>query len=801
MELAPNDIYQKLEFDKIIQLVEQYCLGELGIEYFRKLTPSTQLEVIKTQLQEVYEYTQTSENKHNFPMSAYGSIKPELKMLAIENYVLSAGSLKSVANTLLVCHQIYEFFSRKKTTKNLYPAMYDIIRVVDFDKELLDEIHRVIDGEGNIRTDASPELMRIARMQGSKRQELDKKFKQVIVHYQSKGWLSDNSESFRNGRRVLSVPAENKRQVRGIIHDESATGKTVFIEPEGVIDLNNDIFDLQREYEREIYNILRALSALLRPYGNQLAQYEDILIHFDVIQAKAQLANLLEATAPQLMDKPHFKLRNVYHPLLKLKNAQEGNETVAFHLHYKKDTRILVLSGPNAGGKSICLKAVGLLQLMLQCGMMVPANEGAEMGVFEHLFVDIGDQQSLEDELSTYSSRLANARLFMEKANEKTLVLIDEFGSGTDPKMGGAIAEAVLRDLNQKKVFGFITTHYSNLKVFAFENKGLVNASMIFDKDTLSPTYQMRIGKPGSSYAFEIATKSGLPQKIINYARKKSGKANYNLDEILVDLQKERQNTLEAQLQLLEHQKRLDQLIKNYENAFRDLEFQRKQLKLKVKEQEMLESENLHKEAQKLLRELREEKNKDKAVTKAKNLVERTKVDKKNIATKVDDIKEGIYEVYEKMDTGGVIEEGSHVRLRAGGGVGVVMSIKKKEATVAMGNISLTIKLRDLELIKNPLQTFVGTRGKTDTLQKQAHFEPVCDIRGMRHEEALEKLQEFLDNALVASTNEVQIIHGKGSGILRRMVSKKLREYPNIGKTYHPEANRGGDGMTIVVFE
>jgi DNA mismatch repair protein MutS2 len=801
MELIPNDIYQKLEFDKILTLVEGYCLGELGKQYFEELIPSTDRLVIENWLKEVFEYTQTYENNHNFPIAAYGSIKADLKMLSIENYVLSVDSLKSIANTLLVCHNIYSFFQKRKSARNLYPAMYNIIRVVDFDKELLDEIHRVIDEEGNIRPSASPELMKIARMQGSKRQELDKKFRQIIVHYQSKGWLTDNAETFRNGRRVLSVPAERKRQVRGIIHDESSTGRTAFIEPEGVIDLNNDIFDLQQEYQREIYRILRSLSDMLRPYINYLAQYEDILIQFDVIQAKAQIANLLQATAPKIMKQPHFKLRNVFHPLLKLKNEQSGEKTVPFHLHYKNNTRILVLSGPNAGGKSICLKAVGLLQVMLQCGMMIPANEGADMGVFEQLFVDIGDQQSLEDELSTYSSRLTNARLFMERANDKTLVLIDEFGSGTDPKMGGAIAESVLRDLNQKKVFGFITTHYSNLKVFAFENKGLVNASMVFDKDTLSPTYQMRIGKPGSSYAFEIATKTGLPKPIIKYARKKAGEKNYNLDEILVDLQKERQNTLEAQLQMLEQQKRLDQLIKNYENAFRDLEFQRKKLKLQVKEQEMLESENLHKEAQKILREIREETNKEKAAKRAKSLVKKTKETKKEIATKVDDIKEGIYEVYEKMDTGGVIEEGSHVRLRAGGGVGIVMAIQKKEATVAMGNISLTIKLRDLELIKNPIQTTTSSRTKTDTLQKSARFEPLMDIRGMRHEEALESIQEFLDNALVSSANEVRIIHGKGSGILRRMVTKKLREYPNISHTYHPEANKGGDGVTIVVFE
>jgi DNA mismatch repair protein MutS2 len=797
MKLAPKDLYQTLEFDKILELTEDYCYGTLGKEHFQHLIPSTEASQIERWLLEVFEYTQTYENNHNFPISQYSSISADLRMLGIEGYILSADSLKSVAKTLLVCYNIYGFFSKRKSTKTLYPTLFDIIRVADFDKELLAEIQRVIDEEGNIRSNASPELMRIARMQGSKRQELDKKFRQIVVHYQSKNWLKDNNESFRNGRRVLSVPAERKRQVRGIIHDESASGKTVFIEPEGVIELNNDIFDLERDYQREIYNILRSVSDLLRPYIHQLQQYENIIVRFDTVQAKAQLAMQLDATKPKVLLTPHYRMRNVIHPLLAIKNRTTGTPTVPFHLHFKKDVRILVLSGPNAGGKSICMKAIGLIQLMLQAGMLIPANEGAEMGIFNQIFADIGDQQSLEDELSTYSSRLQNARLFMDLADEKTLVLIDEFGSGTDPKMGGAIAEAVLRDLNQKKVFGIITTHYSNLKVYAFENKGLVNGSMIFDKDTLSPTYQMKIGKPGSSYAFEIATKSGLPKSVMGYARRKVGKQNHNLDEILVDLQRERQKAVEAHEQVLEHQKRLDQLIKNYESAFRDLEFSRKKLKLQIKEQELVDTEKTNKELQKVLRELKTASNKEKAAQKAKTLLTKAQEDRKVMIEHVEEVKEGIYEVYGQEDDG-VIEEGSYVKLRSGGGMGIVKEIKKKEAKVELGNLHLMVKVRDLELIRNPILTHQVAIVRTDTLNKNAHFDPKIDIRGMRYEDALERIQEFMDKALMASANEVRIIHGKGSGALRNVVNKKLREYKGILRSYHPEPNQGGDGLTIV---
>ncbi len=799
MRLAPKDLYQVLEFDKVLELTEQFCYGELGRSYFKNLHPSSNASQIERWLLEVYEYTQTYENNHNFPLSSYSSIGESLRMLAIEGYVLSVESLRHISKTLLVCYDIYSFFNKRKSTKGLYPTLYDVIKVADFDKDLLQEIQRVIDEEGNIRPDASPELMRISRMQGSKRQELNKRFREIIVHYESQGMLKDNKESFRNGRRVLAVPAERKRQVRGIIHDESASGKTVFIEPEAIIDINNDIFDLERDYQREIYRILRELSALLRPYVQQLQLYEEIIVRFDTIQAKAQLALQLEATKPTLMETPHYKMRNVVHPLLVLKNRATGAKTVPFHLHFRKDTRILVLSGPNAGGKSICMKAIGLLQLMVQAGLLIPTSEGAEIGIFEQIFADIGDQQSLEDELSTYSSRLHNAREFMQHANDKTLVLIDEFGSGTDPKMGGAIAEAVLRDLNLKKVFGVITTHYSNLKVFAFENQGLVNGSMIFDQETLSPTYQMKMGKPGSSYAFEIATKSGLPNHVIGYARRKVGKQTHNLDEILVDLQRERQKALEAREQVLEHQKRLDSLIKNYESAFKELEFSRKKLKLQIKEQELVEQENTTKELQKVLKELKTAQNKEKAVEKAKGLLEEAQETRKQLQTTVRTAQDKVYEVYEQQDSG-VIEEGSYVRLRSGGGMGIVKEIKRKEAKVELGNMVLTVKLRDLHAVKDPILTNNTTSIKTDTLSKKAHFEPKIDIRGMRYEDALERIQEFMDNALMASANEVRIIHGKGSGALRKVVRRKLREYRGIERSYHPEPNQGGDGITIVQF-
>jgi DNA mismatch repair protein MutS2 len=637
-------------------------------------------------------------------------------------------------------------------------------------------------------------------MQSSKRQELDKRFRQVANMYLSKGQLADTVESFRNGRRVLAVLAEYKRQVKGILHDESATGKTVFIEPEEVIDLNNDLFDLEQEYRREIYRILRELSAILRPYTDLLKRYLDINIRFDIIQAKGQLAYSLNATKPKLWTKPYFKLSRAFHPLLYLKNRKSSQKIVPFDLKFNEETRILVLSGPNAGGKSICMKAIGLLQLMLQGGMLVPMEEGSEMGIFEKFFADIGDQQSIEDELSTYSSRLQNARYFLESSDERTLVLIDEFGSGTDPKAGGAIAESILRELNYKKVFGVITTHYSNLKTFAFENKGLVNGHMVFDMNTLSPTYEMRMGKPGSSYAFEIATKSGLSQKVINYARRQIGQQEHNFDEMIIELQRERQKLTEAQVLIEEQQKQLDTLIKNYEFAQRELEFGRKKLKLQIKEIELLDLQKTHKDLQKVLREMREEENRQKAIDKAQEILEKTRVVQNELSENIEVIKDDIYKVYEEKEHG-VIEVGAQVRMRNGGMMGLVKEIKKKDATVEMEHITITVKLRDLILVANPIEINQGNKVKTEILQKHSVFDTKIDIRGMRYEDALQTLQQFLDDALLSSANEVRIIHGKGFGILRKAVQVKLREYPNIKEVKFADANQGGDGQTVVLFE
>lgn len=791
MKCIPQDAPESLEFEKLQQLLIEFCQGELGRQKMRDLKPMTDAALIEKRLDEVAEFKQGRADKQMLAITGYEDIADELKSLAVEGYVLAESGLQRINNLLLQTRDIFRFF-KSAPRQGTYPALYSLLRPVVFVEELLVEIERVIDAEGNIRADASPELARIRRLIGSKEREMERVFKQQIEKMRKKGWLSDNVESFRNGRRVLSVPSEHKRKIRGIIHDESATGRTAFIEPEAVIEINNDIFDLQQEEKREIYRILRELSATLRPHRQSLAIYRDLIVTFDLIQAKATLARKLKAGRPKVLPHPHLGIKEGRHPLLYLKNKQLGRQTVPFDLQLFGRNRVLVLSGPNAGGKSIAMKSVGLLQLMLQCGMLVPADAESEMGVFTSLFTDIGDQQSLEDDLSTYSSRLTNARQFIQSANEGTLVLIDEFGSGTDPKIGGAIAEAILDDLHRKKVFAVITTHYSNLKMYAFKTGGIVNGSMHFDKDTLSPTYELQVGRPGSSYAFEIATKSGLPGKVLKYARRRAGKNERAVDQLLIDLQREKQETEEELVRLRDKQRTLDNLTRTYEELHRDLEVRRKRLKLEAKEQALQETARHNKEMEQVVRELREEKNLEKAREKARELRE----NRQELGEQVSDLREDIY-YRPKPGQAEPIEVGDTVRLRTGGASGTVESIDKKKAIILVGDLRMTVRLRDLEPAKEQMDVR-RTRSVSSDVRQAASFDSRLDVRGMRFEEVLATTEAFVDKALMANANRIQIVHGKGSGALKRAVRQKLKEYHHGFKVSHPPREQGGEGVTVV---
>lgn len=793
MFLYPKDIKEKLEFNKVIEHIKLECLSELGKSHFDNIEILTDLARIDRLLNETEEFKKSMERGEHIPLSRFESITDDVKLLRKEGYVLDIESIRNIYLIVAIGQELIKYFLDTEKAK-LNPLVNELISNIIIDKNLTKEIDRVLDDEGEVRPNASEELLKISKLIKSKERELDKVFNDEVELYKNKGFLLDSLESLRNGRRVLTVAVEHKRKIGGIIHDESATGKTVFIEPEKVIAINNEVYNLYAERRHEIYKIIRALCAFMRPYADALLVMQHTLVKLDTIRAKAKFAYRIFARKPYTQEKPIFAFKTAYNPILVLKNENIADAVVPFDLELHGNNRILVLSGPNAGGKSVAMKSVGLIQLMLQSGMLLPADENSKFGIFHKIFVDIGDQQSLEDDLSTYSSHLKNMRVTTENADKSTLVLIDEFGSGTDPKIGGAIAEAVLNDLNHKKIHGVITTHYSNLKFYAFKAHNIVNGSMEFDKHNLLPTFRMHIGKPGSSFAYEIAEKIGLDHRIVTYAQHKTGKNEKAIDDMLITLMAEKKEYEDKLSSLIEKQDKLDRLMQSYETLNADLEIRRKKIKLQAKEQAASSVMEQNKEMQKILKEIKHSKDEEKAMQASIAL-------KKKQEDTIKELESLKMEVFAKEISASTekIEVGSFVRMRNGTSTGEILSINKNMAEIQMGFITLKVPLIDLISAKEPIETR-STKSVTTNISKGERIDTQIDIREYTKNDALSMLQSFLDNALLNNAYELKIIHGVGTGVMKNEVKKMLRQYKDVKEFWHPEPDQGGEGVTLVKF-
>ena len=794
MEIYPLDGHIKLEFDKILSLVQTYCLGEKGVEVIAEIEPSSEYEVIKNWLDEVEEYSKANDRNDQLPLYQYESIDEDIVLLRKEGYVLEAEAIRRIYHMSAMGMDLENYFSSLQRQK-LAPNLYSIFEAGYFiESNVNKEIDRVLDEEGQVKPDASPELLKISKKIFNTEREVQATYGKLIHHYKMQGWLTDSAESMRNGRRVLAVPAEHKRKIKGIIHDESATGKTVFIEPNDVISSNNDVFNLYTERKKEIYKVLRSLCDTLRPYADAFLDLQAVIVRLDVIRSKSRLAKTLDAHKPELLPTPNLGVKRGFNPVLKYKFLEEEDrEVVPFDMELHGQNRLVIVSGPNAGGKSVVLKSVGLIQYMLQCGYLVPVDPNSKMGIFKKLHVDIGDQQSIEDDLSTYSSHLTNLKFFTENADGDTMLLIDEFGTGTDPKIGGAIAEAVLRKVNQRKSFGVITTHYSNLKYYAFKTRGIVNASMEFDQSMLSPTYVLKIGKPGSSFAYEIASKIGLSKEILKYARYKTGKNEKAVDELLISLQSEKKETEEKMESLMGKEDKLNKLIKNYENLHKELEFRRKKLKLKQKESSLQQIGQDNKEIEKVLRQLKEAQN----LEKAKKLAEEVKSKRRETVDQITQLKE---EVYYSNDIEEVeLKVGDYVKMRTGDSSGKILKIQKGNAEVQLGLLKVKIPLKELVPAKPPIE--LKTKSvKMDLNVSREGVRTKLDVRGYTSVDTRQLVEEFIDTALMHNVTNLTIVHGRGNGVLRKAVHEKLKEYKDVKSLSHPEEEYGGKGITFVKF-
>ncbi len=784
---VPEGFFEKIEFDKIKHILIELSKGDETKDYFEKLNFLKSPSLINHELEKAKEYFSSFQQEERIPSSEFFVINHDLFLLSKENYLLEIESLFRINNSIHVGDQLYKFLFNNEE----YPLLSNLAEQVVYDKSLVTLVGKVLDEEGNVRPDASPELLKINRRIQSKMRELDKEFDSLIKIYKDKNMLTDSAESYRNGRRVLSVPAENKRQINGVIHDESATGKTVFLEPDSLIKLNNDLFNFQNEYRQEINRILRQLCTDLRSYIPHIESYHELIRKIDIIAVKAKWARMIEGEFPNIIDSPKLHFKDAYHPLLKLKNEKENKETIPFNLDLHGKNRILLVSGPNAGGKSILMKSVILLHTMIQCGIPVPVHPDTNPGFFKTFIADIGDQQSIENDLSTYSSRLKIMGESLNVVNQSTLMVIDEFGSGTDPKFGGALAESMLHSFNKSGAYGVITTHYSNLKIFAYKTKGIVNGAMVFDQDNLEPTYKMKIGKPGSSFAFEIADKNGIPENVMKYARKKVGKSSTQVEDLLVNLQKEKA-TADNKVETLEtKEKELERLISTYNQLHKELDVRRKKLKMEARESALVDISEQNKAFENLIRELREEKKLDEA----KKLAAKLKADRAKVHNEILSLEEGLL----KKSTFDVnqLKKGDFVRIGSNSEVGVIEWISKNKAELRFGNMTIQTKLKDLVPAKEPIETN-RSRSVRSAISNQSQTPTKLDIRGMSKQDAIRITEEFFDKAILSNAHELTIIHGHGSGVLRKEVHRIAKDYKDIKKVFHPEYESGGDGVTIV---
>jgi len=689
MNIFPKFSLLVEEFEKLRQITAAECSGQAGREAVELITVHSEYAVVLKLLEETDEMRRILSDGEAFPSNSYPDIKPELKLLFVRNSVLMPPQILQINKIVLHTAEIFSFLKDKQPK---FPLLSSLLLDVIFEKEIQKCIAKVIDETGHVLSGASLDLGKIRKNLARKRVECDHMYLSLIQKYRKSAWLSDSEESWRGGRRVVSILAEHKRSAKGIIHDISATGKTCFLEPEEAIGMNNLILSLEEDEREEIKKVMRELTEQLRNFHTPLSQYFSLVVQMDVIMAKAKVAVKMNAHLPFVDPMPKVDVMDARHPLLYLYNAASGKKTIPFSLKLQGDERILVISGPNAGGKTVCMKTVGLLQMMLQSGFLVTVDGNSRFGIFKNILVDIGDSQSLEFELSTYSSRLKNMKVFLEKSSEDSLFLIDEFGTGTDPALGGALAEAILEDLNYKKSVGIITTHYMNLKVLADKTKGIINGSMAFDAKKLVPLFRLEVGKPGSSYTFVVAERSGLPYSVINRARKKVTRNNLLLEELLYKVEHEKAEVARLIQVNKSQETRLNELVNKYEKNVAHQEHKIEQNEERIRQKELRISKQLEDKFNRFVKDWKESKNKKAVLEKYnKRLQER-----RSELSEKDKFKLEELIAYNKIH----LKKGVEVRLRNGAVVGMVESVKEGKVIVVFGNVKTQAEFNNLVVVE-----------------------------------------------------------------------------------------------------
>ena len=859
-----NNFEHKLGFDEIRRRLKERCLSTLGKEKVDEMAFSTDVAEVNEWLEQLREFRRLQEEADDFPMQYFFDVREAITRIRLEGTHLEEDEVWDLRRSLQTIADIVKYLERgaeetaSGETTYPYPALHRLAEGVATFPAMIRRIDSILDKFGKIKDSASMTLASI-------RHELEKtsggisRTLYTILHAAQKDGLVDKdvTPTMRDGRLVIPIAPGLKKRINGIVHDESATGKTVFIEPAEVVEANNKVRQLEAEERREIIRILTVFTDEVRPHVREILESYQFLAIIDLIHAKAEWARQTKAFEPTVEDKPLIDWRQAIHPLLQLSLEKQGKKVVPLDIVLQGDGetrsknigRLLIISGPNAGGKSVCLKTVGLLQYMLQCGLSIPVGDRSETGLFDSIMIDIGDEQSIENDLSTYSSHLLNMKNMMKQANKNTLLLIDEFGGGTEPTIGGAIAEAVLKQFWRKEAFGVITTHYQNLKHFAEDHPGVVNGAMLYDRNEMQALFQLSIGQPGSSFAIEIARKTGLPEEVIREASDIVGSDYIQSDKYLQDIVRDKRYWEGKRQTIHQHEKSLEHKITRYEDELSEIERQRKEILRKAKEEaeELLRESN--KKIENAIREIRESQAEKERARKVREDLNAFKEELSDIDTRANDemIAKKIRQLQErkerreqrkaekaaKKDTKGSgtsvssqattqkepspMSPGDTVRIKGLTSIGTIESIDGKMATVIFGGMKTKMRAERLEHAEAPMQqtskteernaniteaygnASKDTRNVIDT--RKSNFRQDIDVRGMRGDEAINAVTYFIDDAILVGVSRVRILHGTGSGILRQIIRQYLATIPNVSHFRDEHVQFGGAGITVVDLE
>ncbi len=786
--IYPNNAGEKLGFFDIKELIKTYCLSTMGQQMVDKIQVMSNYEYINKFLRQTFEFKNILQNDTSLPIQNFFDIKTMVEKARIEGTYLLEDEFFKVSLSLGTVFSVIQYFTERE---GQYPNLEALFEHLPIEKSIIRKIELIIDPKGKIKNNASSELMTISSGIAKAEQEARKKIDQIFKSAQNNGWTADGNLTIRDGRLCIPVLSENKRKIKGFIHDESASGQTVYLEPDEVFHLNNIIRDLEFERRREIIKLLVQLTDELRPYVPLLLSYHGLLTKLDFVRAKALFAINIEAEMPVLIKEAEIELINARHPLLFLNFKKEKQTVVPLNIKIDDEERVIVVSGPNAGGKSVCMKTVGLLQIMVQSGLLIPADERSKVGIFKQIFADIGDDQSIESDLSTYSAHLSKMKYFIDFANSNTLVLIDEFGTGTDPQFGGPIAEAVLENLNKKNVRGVVTTHYSNLKTFANSTPGLENASMLFNNEKMQPLYILSLGKPGSSYAFEIAQKIGLSTEVLESAKRKIGTYQKKVDTLLVDLERDKKELIDARIS-----------VEKKEQKVKTLLLENEQLKAYLEENKKLILKDAKIEAQSII------KNANKLIENTISEIKQSKADKVSTQNLRQNLEQELkkHEIKDnktpKNQQTEDLKKGDWVKFLDSDNIGQVMEIARDNVILALGDLRSVVKISRVEKVSNKsVPKEIRKSHSTDLTESFSTFNTELDLRGMRGDEALYEIEKYLDRAVMLGLSGLKIIHGKGDGILRKLIREYLRKYPQVSHIEDEHADRGGDGITFVYLK